>query len=107
MELSERMRKTGTEQRIRTPAIWTIVKDYAGEVAVLESRLEDSDELLENALGNAQLMRTQAGHLQRQCDAERIGRELAEQRLTAIYRMVDANKDYEDHIETMTDVTPP
>jgi len=40
MNLSERMNTTATKKRIRTPAIWTILKDYAEEAAQLEAKLE-------------------------------------------------------------------
>ena len=38
--LSERMNIMATRKRIRTPAIWTILKDYAKEVARLEADKE-------------------------------------------------------------------
>ena len=37
MKLSERMKAVATRQRIRTPAIWTILGDYADEVEQLEA----------------------------------------------------------------------
>ena len=37
-QLSERMNTMATKKRIRTPAIWTIMKDYAKEVSSLEQR---------------------------------------------------------------------
>ena len=40
MKLSERMNAVATKKRIRTPAIWTILKDYADEVAQLEAKNE-------------------------------------------------------------------
>lgn len=36
--LSERMNIMATKKRIRTPAIWTILKDYTKEVSQLEQR---------------------------------------------------------------------
>jgi len=38
--LSERMKAMATKKRIRTPAIWTILRDYAGEVDLLEKTIE-------------------------------------------------------------------
>ncbi len=40
MKLSKRMKIMTTKKRIRTPAIWTILKDYAVEVSQLEAKLE-------------------------------------------------------------------
>ncbi len=39
MKLSERMKIMATKKRFRTPAIWTVLKDYAEEAALLEAKL--------------------------------------------------------------------
>ena len=42
--LSERMNRVATERRIRTPAIWTILGDYAEEVEGLEAELTSMED---------------------------------------------------------------
>ena len=49
MKLSERMMIMATKKRFRTPAIWTVLKDYANEVAQLEgenAKLKNATERL-------------------------------------------------------------
>ena len=44
MKLSERMKAVATKRSIRTPAIWTILKDYAEEVEGLEAELTSMED---------------------------------------------------------------